>query len=1059
MLVSFTAWAGNEKTSNYLNGTNITTNATLNVADNYYPYYTKWDNVFYNRSSSVNVKLEFLQSEFAYYSGDWTITIEYDIELEDDNGNNPTITGETLTIDYDKATSTPKYVDLDMRRYNGYAYGKITVKTITKTGITTIPDDVELTLEYVADKCYKLDENATITVVQPTVAAGDNEMLLEWNHLLGAESYDVEWVFVETGDESTSPVIPLIEYDWTNATRVNVPTNKYTVSLAYPKGMIVYRVRATGYFCEDYYFNKVKTGKWSYDPTPAQMNINTAWGSGNAILFNGLNTDMNWTYNGAYAEDGKKKEIISYFDGSQRNRQTVTVLNTDDNAIVGETVYDFEGRPGVNFLPTPVSSNGLDYYINSNGTKAFNGGYSRDDFATDAHLNKTNGTGADAAATTDSEASEYYSSSNGSSNAYKDYIPKAENYPFSHTVYAADGTDRPIAQTGVGPDFQYDNDPNHETRYYYGKPTQVELDRLFGNEVGDKSKYSKNMVRDANGQMTVSYLDQSGRTIATALAGADASSMLPIDNKPTFSTYTEDLLAGVNTPDENDIAEVSTVICPSTTTNYSFVYKLTSDSWDEPCWEDKTCKYDLRIAIIDNFDNSVIKEIDWTVDPDAASFNPSGGSTTYEFTKSLDPGCYTVSKQLRLNQATKASYVDLFETYLRDNYDTWTAPDNCFDLPTIPQEGCDNCATNCEKAFQSSGLDANGDPTTLYYDANGNYIKPGTSTYYTALSQEYIDAVDDCKENCDNIEIPDDACQIKYDMMLAHMSPGGQYFDNTPSYGDVNYDINDWLETNIHQYPCSTSYTGISSYCSWDDVRANWDPDWAEELVGDHPEYCAWEYFCHVESVCMDDVANPDDWEISINTNFDANEYVYLMNKSDDDCYALGGGTGCAHSAHNYNFFDPIDFVSDANATSTSNGHTANNTNFINLNSATSYDDLAVYSSCSTHGANFNNQLNADILDALRNFYEVDDNGTTYTYSIWYVLDNPDNITAASGGTGPADAQDFFDDLHGQFSSNTITKYQFFKGVYQFYRSYFLYEYLQDDHYQCGTESPVNYTY
>src|SRR5690606_4786267 len=55
--------------------------------------------------------------------------------------------------------------------------------------------------------------------------------------------------------------------------------------------------------------------------------------------------------------------------------------------------------------------------------------------------------------------------------------------------------------------------------YYYGKPFQLKLDSLFASQVGYASHYKKNLVIDPNGQISVSYLDQEGRVIATALAG------------------------------------------------------------------------------------------------------------------------------------------------------------------------------------------------------------------------------------------------------------------------------------------------------------------------------------------------------------------------------------------------------------------------------------------------------------------------------------------------------------------------------------------------------------
>ena len=56
----------------------------------------------------------------------------------------------------------------------------------------------------------------------------------------------------------------------------------------------------------------------------------------------------------------------------------------------------------------------------------------------------------------------------------------------------------------------------------------TELRRLFGSNVGTASHYKKNYVVDANGQVSVSYLDMAGRVIATALSEITPAGLLPI---------------------------------------------------------------------------------------------------------------------------------------------------------------------------------------------------------------------------------------------------------------------------------------------------------------------------------------------------------------------------------------------------------------------------------------------------------------------------------------------------------------------------------------------------
>lgn len=115
-----------------------------------------------------------------------------------------------------------------------------------------------------------------------------------------------------------------------------------------------------------------------------------------------------------------------------------------------------------------------------------------------------------------SGSSNYYSPQ-AATGTHQDLVPDAFGYPFTQTEYEPDNTGRIRRQSGVGQDHQFGS---HETQYFYGKPHQEELDRLFSYNVGYKSRYKKNMVVDPNGQVSVTYIDPQGRTIATALAGA-----------------------------------------------------------------------------------------------------------------------------------------------------------------------------------------------------------------------------------------------------------------------------------------------------------------------------------------------------------------------------------------------------------------------------------------------------------------------------------------------------------------------------------------------------------
>lgn len=225
---------------------------------------------------------------------------------------------------------------------------------------------------------------------------------------------------------------------------------------------------------------------------------------------------LNWQFQASYAEDGKKKEVVSYFDGTLRNRQTVTKINSEANEhiVIGEVIYDNQGRPAVEILPVPhtgLTNHQIDYYPNFN-LNSNQDPYSHYDF--DWNVGDNCNTTTDAMDASNG-AARYYSPSNPERDDYQAYVPNANGFPFSQIQYTPDNTGRIAKKSGVGPTHQLGQ--GHEMQYFYTTPSQEELERLFGDVVGDALHYKKNIVVDPNGQLSVSYIDPQGRTIATAL--------------------------------------------------------------------------------------------------------------------------------------------------------------------------------------------------------------------------------------------------------------------------------------------------------------------------------------------------------------------------------------------------------------------------------------------------------------------------------------------------------------------------------------------------------------
>src|SRR5690606_39915586 len=84
--------------------------------------------------------------------------------------------------------------------------------------------------------------------------------------------------------------------------------------------------------------------------------VETAWSSDfqgglGSYHFMGHQRRLNWQSSITFAEDGKRKVVVQYFDGSLRSRQTVTKDNSTGTTLVSETYYDYQGRPAMQVLP------------------------------------------------------------------------------------------------------------------------------------------------------------------------------------------------------------------------------------------------------------------------------------------------------------------------------------------------------------------------------------------------------------------------------------------------------------------------------------------------------------------------------------------------------------------------------------------------------------------------------------------------------------------------------------------------------------------------------------
>ncbi len=730
--------------------------------------------------------------DYPYFMGDdMHIRVVVNVTPYDVNNTAQTAFNQSLEIDF-FPNSPIRYQDLDQYIFSDAYKLDIRLDSVFINGVsdTILPLNIFIDGDISVDRTYPFEDyvNTVITPDDSTILMDcdtiPDDLEIRWSTIIGADEYQLEWTYInDYTKDSGSYSSTGLTYDFKfNSTRISTPETYYRLPLIFDHGYILYRVRAVGKDTAD--LSKRLFGVWSY---ASSGNVT----DGAVLKYHNEYPHeyrKNWQLTTTFAEEGKKKEVISYYDGSLRNRQSVTRINTDNNTIVGETVYDYQGRPAVNILPVPVQTPSCDssaiedvsalrYYPNFNLSDSLDA-YSRDDF----DLDDTSGCATIAAPLNDSTGtSNYYSPSNPNKTDHQAYVPDAAGYPYTQIEYTPDNTGRIRRQGGVGQEFQLGS--GRETKYFYGKPQQIQLNRLFGSEVGYASHYKKNLVIDPNGQISVSYLDQEGRVVATALAGevpdnlealTSADSAEVILDSDLFETDANGVsLANAVGTDGRSI-RFNQEILVSTEGNYTFIYDAESDTLYDECLADDVCIhciYDLKFMLTDACGDtlptsSVVTDTTlgyFTVNDGDVSFHttcqsPSGMSYADTIEVSLTPGNYTVTKVLSLREDAIDHYISVF---LDSNYNDCVKTLYDFQSDALALLDTSSCDISCDSCVAQLGT-------------KDDFVSHG---YGTAL--EYDILLEDCQAPCAEYN----PCLSAYEMMLIDMSPGGQYGQYLNSQG------------------------------------------------------------------------------------------------------------------------------------------------------------------------------------------------------------------------------------------------------------------------------------
>jgi RHS repeat-associated protein len=703
------------------------------------------------------------------------------------------------------------------------------------------------------------------------VSAAHDQFILTFDNKEWAEEHELQWYFVDmfgtTGaNSSVNPANPDFK---NNATSVLLPsigsTTTYTFNNTFERGRIFFRVRPIA-----------RHRAWP------DHRVLGAWSN---IIYHDIDNHenlKNWQYVSVFAEERKYKEAISYMDGTMRNRQSVSRNNSDNQAIVGESIYDNEGRVAITMMPVPAFSDRLGYFTSFN-LNASAKPYNEADFdvysTADCNLKKPD------PVSNESGAGRYYSSANNYNTGYlsnkHSYIPDAHGYPFVQVEYMHDNTGRILRQGGPGPNHVLGS--GHETKYNYTTPDQTELIRLFGTNTGDYAHYKKTSVTDANGQVSISYQNAKGQVVATALAGSNPDNVSQLSSLQAAQENEIDLLSSQTTNYSNEVTGITRenvltrfIQVDDANSVHRFYYKMPIPQLSDFCFHEEKCMfgvYDLEITLSQEGCGQTIFNITRTLGLDGTFIDTlcSHGPKTYTFQSdntafpvvltlgtdgwlscTLQKGTYTLTKKLKVNSEAIKNYTDF---YL--NRATCLKTKDDFDAEYLSKIDTSECHPNCIACNKALGTWQDFLNAALA-DRVASDFTVDQATLYAKL--EYDHQLRECEKLCDTVQT---ACEEYLEMMKMDVSPTGQYFQ---TYWDKTNDPNGILrpkKTDDANNPIiclggksvfSNSYYGLAGEpvivdgeiktvadLTEEEFIQYFEPHWADILVKHHREYCRYE--------------------------------------------------------------------------------------------------------------------------------------------------------------------------------------------------------------------------
>ena len=407
-------------------------------------------------------------------------------------------------------------------------------------------------------------------------------------------SYEFELLKLEN-NASSDPTDFKSIVDWSKALKLETYNSitSLMLTISQGSGYYIWRVRPIGNFYDGGIADSRNWGQWSAGslsngdivemPNPTSYTYVPT-----CFKYLDVDEDKNWMYNRVFTEEGHVSEGMIYANNLLQPVQSQSYSSSTDSTITSQSFYDYLGRPALNALPIPTAGKLLGYKDNFS-LNTLGELYSAKDFDEDSKIN---------APEKFEDATSAYSYFSGSNPDL--FVPDAEQYPFSRTIFMNDGSGRPIEQSGVGRVHaigEITNGTTHTTKLYYATPSDDELIAIFGDEAPLAENVLKTSSMDPNGTVNIVYNTIEGKTIATAMTHISASNLDDIDQVESAELNMDaNHVTVVNTMDHNMFVS-SKVLTLFETTNVRMTYAMDPVTIANTCGT-PDCDYKIKFRII-----------------------------------------------------------------------------------------------------------------------------------------------------------------------------------------------------------------------------------------------------------------------------------------------------------------------------------------------------------------------------------------------------------------------------------------------------------------------------